>query len=229
MKTNKLFAIILTCIFTLSAFAQEQFLGKVKNFNNEAVTDAIIYVDGKKTDVTTNMRGYFQVQIPKETKAITVLSKTYGLLTAEYTGQKSLSFMYMDPKLEADGRLAMNEDDPNKVSIGYTSVDKKDSAFTTTETQFSNQDDPQSFNTIYDLIRARLKGVRVTGNNRIIIRGVTGFGGTDPLFVVNGQIVQSIDFVMPVEVKKVNVLKGAAASIYGTRGANGVIEITLKS
>jgi TonB-dependent SusC/RagA subfamily outer membrane receptor len=41
--------------------------------------------------------------------------------------------------------------------------------------------------------------------------------------------VTSIDDIHPVEVKSVEVLKGAAASIYGSRGANGVILITLKT
>jgi TonB-dependent SusC/RagA subfamily outer membrane receptor len=39
--------------------------------------------------------------------------------------------------------------------------------------------------------------------------------------------VSSIDNISPREVKSISVLKGASAAIYGTRGANGVILITL--
>jgi TonB-dependent SusC/RagA subfamily outer membrane receptor len=56
----------------------------------------------------------------------------------------------------------------------------------------------------------------------------TLMSGTDPLFVVDGVTVSSIDFVMPESVKSIEILKGTSASIYGSRGANGVILITLK-
>ena len=53
----------------------------------------------------------------------------------------------------------------------------------------------------------------------------------EPLYVLNGQIIGSsfvsidelIDSYM---VKKINVVSGSEASFYGSRGANGVIEIT---
>jgi len=49
------------------------------------------------------------------------------------------------------------------------------------------------------------------------------------LLVVDGQIVSSIDYIHPREVKSVEILKGASASIYGSRGANGVLMIKLVS
>jgi TonB-dependent SusC/RagA subfamily outer membrane receptor len=48
------------------------------------------------------------------------------------------------------------------------------------------------------------------------------------LFVVDGVAVNSIDFIVPNEVLSINVLKDADASIYGSRGASGVIVIKLK-
>jgi TonB-dependent SusC/RagA subfamily outer membrane receptor len=50
----------------------------------------------------------------------------------------------------------------------------------------------------------------------------------DPLFVVDGVIVSSIDYISPNNVKSVSVLKDAAASIYGAQGASGVILINTK-
>lgn len=49
-----------------------------------------------------------------------------------------------------------------------------------------------------------------------------------PLLVLDGTIVSTIDDIQPTQVKSVEVLKGASASIYGSRGANGVILIHLK-
>jgi len=39
--------------------------------------------------------------------------------------------------------------------------------------------------------------------------------------------VNTIDGISPSEVESIEVLKGSAASIYGSRGANGVIMIKL--
>ena len=50
----------------------------------------------------------------------------------------------------------------------------------------------------------------------------------DPLLVVNGMPVSSIDNISPRDVKSISVLKGIDASIYGTRAAGGVILIDLK-
>jgi len=71
--------------------------------------------------------------------------------------------------------------------------------------------------------------VQVDGN-KIVIRGVnTVNGDTDPLFIVDGAAYNNIDWVNPNDVKSIDVLKDAgSASIYGVRGANGVIIINLK-
>ncbi|WP_315823529.1 TonB-dependent receptor plug domain-containing protein [Paraflavitalea speifideaquila] len=84
--------------------------------------------------------------------------------------------------------------------------------------------------------------------SRIQIRGVASFSGGDPLIVVDGvpysnSIVSTsnsftgggtygsgINNIDPNDIESVNVLKGAAAaSLYGSRAANGVLLITTKS
>jgi outer membrane receptor for ferrienterochelin and colicin len=86
-----------------------------------------------------------------------------------------------------------------------------------------------TFNNIYEYIDGRLSGVRVINNNQIVVRGTnTMTGSTDPLFVVDGVIVYDISFVNPNEVKRLDLLNGAAASIYGSESANGVIQIITK-
>lgn len=82
----------------------------------------------------------------------------------------------------------------------------------------------------------RLPGVRVAGgsgaNATFVVSGTsTSFmGSTGPLFVVNGQTIGTdysnvYNMVNPNEVVSLSVLKGADATIYGTRGAGGVILI----
>lgn len=83
---------------------------------------------------------------------------------------------------------------------------------------------------------ARLPGVRSQGGRgayaKFVVDGASGsfMSGTDPLFVVNGNVIGT-DFsnvytlVNPNDVVSVSVLKGPDASIYGSRGSNGVILI----
>ena len=85
----------------------------------------------------------------------------------------------------------------------------------------------------------RLPGVRVQSGRgpyaQFTVSGTsTSFvGNSGPLFVVNGQSIGTdyssvFNLVNPDEVSSLSVLKGADATIYGTRGANGVILIRTK-
>jgi TonB-dependent SusC/RagA subfamily outer membrane receptor len=82
---------------------------------------------------------------------------------------------------------------------------------------------------IYDMIRGRVAGVEVSGKS-IKIRGTNSLNiSTEPLFVVDGVIVKEIEDIDPETVKSIEVLKGPDASVYGTKGSNGVIVITRKT
>lgn len=91
-----------------------------------------------------------------------------------------------------------------------------------------------SFNAIQSL-RGKVPGVNIytnsgapTGNNRVVIRGVgTINASSNPLYVVDGLVMDNIDIMNPNDIKSIEVLKDASATaIYGARGANGVILIT---
>jgi TonB-linked SusC/RagA family outer membrane protein len=91
-----------------------------------------------------------------------------------------------------------------------------------------------SFNAMQRL-RGKVPGVNIytnsgapTGNNRVVIRGVgTINASSDPLYVVDGVVMDNIDVMNPNDIKSIEVLKDASATaIYGARGANGVILIS---
>ena len=63
----------------------------------------------------------------------------------------------------------------------------------------------------------------------VTIRGNATFDGPKcALLIVDGHEVQSLEFVTPCDVKDVSVIKDGGAAIYGNRGGNGVVIITLK-
>lgn len=75
---------------------------------------------------------------------------------------------------------------------------------------------------------SQVPGVYYTSGGPRIRGGTTSFNGSNtPLIVVDG-IVANLNVVQPNEVEKIRVLKGTQASIYGIRGAGGVIEITTR-
>ena len=88
--------------------------------------------------------------------------------------------------------------------------------------------DAQSYTNMYDYLRGRVPGVTVNGKT-IRIRSLdTPNGNADPLILVDGVPVDDLDGINPGDVQSVEVLKDSSSSIYGIRGANGVILITMK-
>lgn len=95
------------------------------------------------------------------------------------------------------------------------------------------EEDKSGYITIYDYLEGRVPGVKVVKNGpttaSVYIRGINSVNSsTEPLFVVDGIMVNDISYLNPRDVKSVTVLKDASASIYGVRGGNGAILIKLK-
>jgi TonB-dependent SusC/RagA subfamily outer membrane receptor len=91
---------------------------------------------------------------------------------------------------------------------------------------------------IEQILNGRIAGVNVSrgGDGGIIvrIRGASSFGTEDPLYVVDGQPIAagpggSLSGISPYDIESISVLKDAASlTMYGSRGANGVILIKTK-
>ncbi|MBA4057762.1 MAG: TonB-dependent receptor, partial [Marivirga sp.] len=61
------------------------------------------------------------------------------------------------------------------------------------------------------------------------IRGTGTFNNSSPIYVVDGVILDNIDFLSSADIESMEVLKDASSTaIYGSRGANGVIMVTTK-
>ncbi|MGH7480681.1 MAG: SusC/RagA family TonB-linked outer membrane protein [Longimicrobiales bacterium] len=90
---------------------------------------------------------------------------------------------------------------------------------------------------VAEQLQGKVAGVQVIpasgepGADPVIrIRGVGTLNDASPLFVVDGMLLDDIGFLSPNDIESIEVLKDASAtSIYGSRGANGVIIVTTKS
>ena len=86
-------------------------------------------------------------------------------------------------------------------------------------------------------LQGRTPGVQVVNQSgqpgeraSVKIRGIGTDFNSDPLYIVDGIIVNSIDNLSPGDISSMEVLKdGASTAIYGARGANGVILISTKT
>ena len=224
MKISKLvlFAMLLFVVF---GYGQKKLTGKVTNFKNKPVAGVKIYLDTVYSNVATNKEGEFEVQLPENVRAINIFSYDYGLLSSKFNNEDKMNFMFLEPEKEAKARLKKGD----KVSIGYSEVDQKYLVNKTATISGSTDKNVGIYNNIYDMIRGRLAGVTVSRDKKITIRGVTSIRNiTDPLFVVDGMIVSSIDYISPNNVKSISVLKGSEAAIYGSQASAGVLVIKTK-
>ena len=118
------------------------------------------------------------------------------------------------------GDMGYGETSQEALSYAISSVDMEEA-------------DKSGYITIYDYLEGRVPGVKVVKNGAttasVYIRGINSVNSsTEPLFVVDGIMVNDISYLNPRDVKSVTVLKDASASIYGVRGGNGAILIKLK-
>ena len=168
MKNYSSLSLVVFLFFVAFSFGQNSVSGTVINSKNKPIANALIYLDSINSSAKTDKIGYYEVMVPENVKYINVFSNKYGLLSSEYNGERKVDFIFIDGKKSAKDRLKEGDN----VSIGYSEVEKKYVAIKVESINTKKQIDAKRFLTIYDLIRDRLPGVRVTNDNRIIIRGV---------------------------------------------------------
>ena len=113
------------------------------------------------------------------------------------------------------------------VNVGYGMVKKDNLTYSVDQIDVKKQD-IVSYSNIYDYLRGRVPGLYVgPGDNpEIRIRGISSINsGNDPLILVDGVEMSDISCINPMDVASVTVLKDSSSSMYGMRGANGVILI----
>ena len=114
-----------------------------------------------------------------------------------------------------------------RVNIGYDRVaDSRELSYSVGSIK---SDEHEHYTNMYDYLRGKVAGVYVGQDNSIIIRGVTTINAsTAPLILVDGVECNDLSLVNPNDVASVDVLRDGNTSIYGLKGANGVILITTR-
>ncbi len=245
------FTIFLALMFFIGlqvAHAQRTISGKVTSSDDgSGIPGATILVKGTAVGAITDVDGKYTLNVPKD-KTILLVSYV-GMKTQEVElGTDNVLNVTLQPSVqELEGvvvtALGVTRE---KKALGYSVQDVKGGALQTDGTA-----------NVINQLSGRIAGVQVTaasgnmgGSSRILIRGINSISGNNqPLFVVDGTIIDNSDFntnnaargaggydygnmaqdINPDNIASISVLKGAnAAALYGSRAANGVILITTK-
>lgn len=183
--------------------------------------------------------------------SVTVKGTTKGTITdgdGKYTidagGSAKLVFSsigYLSQEVSVGSQSVVNvtlQDDSQSLDevivTGYSITNKKESTVAASVVKAKDLSQIPSGN-VEQQLQGRVAGLTVVtsgqpGSTSIIrVRGFGAFEGNQPLYVVDGVPVESIDFLNPDDIETTTVLKdAAAASIYGARAAAGVIVMTTK-
>ena len=201
--------------------------GVVVDATGLPVIGANVVVKGTTNGVITDFDGKFSVE---GVSADQVLVISYiGYLTQEIpVGNQSM----INVTLKEDTQ-ALDE----VVVVGYGTMRKSDVTGSISVAKGDDLTKNQNFSAL-DNLRGKVSGVNIFSNssqpgaysNRVIIRGMATINASsDPLYVVDGVVMENFDLVNPNDIESMEVLKDAsAAAIYGARGANGVIMVTTK-
>ena len=202
--------------------------GYVMDAGKNPVAGAMILLDKNNTGKVTDDEGFYKLKVRPDAGTITIFTMYGASAEASIDGSTSINFV-LEEASALQSEVQNKKEDDEVVDIGYGVTKKNDltlpvNKIDATEIKYS------SYTNIYDLLRGSVPGLQVLGKS-IIIRGISTINAnSDPLFVVDGNVTESIDNIHPSMVKSINVLKDASASIYGVRGSNGVILInTIKA
>lgn len=103
-----------------------------------------------------------------------------------------------------------------------------DDTNTYSSTKIKVDNNAAAYKDIYEYLQGKVPGVQIVGTS-IRIRGMsTPTGNPDALIILDGMEVSDVSDVSPADIASVEVLKDSEATLYGMRGANGVVIIKTK-
>ena len=202
--------------------------GKVVDSNGEPVIGASVVLVGNNTvGAITDLDGNYSLSVPANS-SVTVSFIGYTTQTVAVGGRSVINFT-----LQED-----NEFLEETVVIGYGVQKKSDltgSVASIRSTDLTNRSTANAG----EALQGKAAGVQVYTNSgapgegaHIRVRGISSnrSNGLGPLLIVDGLIVDSIQYLDPSMIESMEVLKDAAsAAIYGAQAGNGVVLITTKS
>lgn len=191
---------------------------------NETLIGVAVAEKGTTNGVVTDIDGNFTINVKEGTT-----------LTFSYIGYTTLELAATTANMEI--KLQSNATSLDEVVVVGYGIQKKSVVTAAISGVKAEELGKVSPTRIDNVLRGQVSGVSITqqsgqpgDGSSVRIRGIGTINNSDPLYIVDGMPIESgIDYLNPVDIESVEILKDAAsAAIYGTRGANGVILVTTK-
>jgi TonB-dependent SusC/RagA subfamily outer membrane receptor len=220
--TKRIILFLGTIVLFSSVYAQTRVVyGKLTAFNMYPIQNIEVKTKKSKASVKSDSLGMFSIVANMEDKIIIKPKafKTVVRKVDEDTDTLFINLIFIDTKSN------------RQIATGYGYIDQQDlnyavSHLTQENNEFCN------YTNIFELIKGRFPGVTVNVTaigGAVYIRGGTSVNmSNEALYVVDGGPTFDINYLHPCDVRSIDVLKDASASIYGTRGSNGVVVIETK-
>ncbi|MBC7948482.1 MAG: SusC/RagA family TonB-linked outer membrane protein [Chitinophagaceae bacterium] len=215
-------------LFTGQLLAQKVITGKVTDDKGVSVPNASVVVKGTSTGTTTKSDGSFSLTVPSG--ATTLVISSVGMVSKDVA---------IGSGNTVNAQLVTSAQDLSEVVVVVPYGTVKKTAFTGSENTISAaQITKQQVTSVTRALEGLIPGIMATNGGgapgtgaSILIRGVGSVNATSaPLYVLNGIPYDgSITAISTDDIESVTVLKdAAAAALYGSRAANGVVMITTK-
>ncbi len=224
LKGRMLCILILCTLSSLVVTAQTRITGKVIGSDDrQPVIGATVKIKGTNVGVVTDVNGAFVVS-----------AKTGDILVISYIGYQAKSVSVTGESLGTIVLEASSSTLNEVVVTGYQTQAKKD---ITGAVATVNMTDAKKLpvTSSEQLLQGQASGVTVINQgapgatSTVFVRGITNFGNSQPLYVIDGVQTDNMSTVNPNDIESISVLKDAgSAAIYGVAGGNGVIVVTTK-
>ncbi|MGD1893230.1 MAG: SusC/RagA family TonB-linked outer membrane protein [Cyclobacteriaceae bacterium] len=197
---------------------------------NEPLPGVNILAKGTATGTVSDVEGNYRLTVADEVTTLVFSSIGYETVEEEINGRSAINIS-LSPDIQSLSEV---------VVVGYGTQQKRDLTGSVSKVDGSDLRNIPAAR-VDQTLQGRAPGVQVTqisgepgAATSIRIRGGNSIqGNNEPLWVIDGVIVgQNFDLnnINTNDIESIDILKDAASvSIYGTRGANGVILVTTKS
>ncbi len=227
LNCKLLFSLLLVTFLRIPIlYAQDVTItGTVVDGSGETIPGVNILEAGTTNGTVTDLDGNFTLNVASSDAILTFSFVGFASQEIPLNGRSNL-----EVTLEQD-ISALDE----VVVVGYGTQRKSDLTGAISSIKTEEITRIPTSNVVQSL-QGRVSGVQVTSGSgapgsgaTVRIRGVGTLNNSSPLYVVDGMLLDDIDFINPNDVQSMEVLKDASATaIYGSRGANGVIIVTTK-
>jgi len=201
--------------------------GTIVDMTGEPIPGVSVMIKGTTTGTITNIEGVYELNNIAEDAVIVYSFIGFTTQEVNVAGRSAINITLAEEMTGLD----------EVVVVGYGSMERKQ--ITSAVASLNTEDLPTvSASSPVQQLQGRVAGLSVSTPNgsdpnaspELLIRGMGSIGGGQPMIIVDGVVVGSLDVVAAEDIETFSVLKdGSAAAIYGSRGTNGVILITTKS